>query len=314
MKKFLITGIGGFVGSYFWEYLEQCKEAYMVLGLDIAPVSPITAPNFFYQQIDLTDRMRVYQAIEGFQPDYILHLASFSSVSQSWKTPAESFINNTNIFLNIAEAIRTLGLDTRVLSIGSSEEYGNYPAEAMPLREDYDLRPDSPYAVARVSQEMLSKLYAEHYHLNIIMTRSFNHIGPRQRDIFVIPSFVKQLVFIAQHGGQGELKIGNIKVIRDFMDVRDVVDAYYRILIRGVPGRVYNVCSGRGVKLQDIIHTTSKILDVSPTIIVDPLRIRPSENMYIVGENKRLKEELHWQSVYTLQNTLQDMIDYWSNR
>ena len=313
MKKFLITGIGGFVGSYFWEYLEKQPEKSIVLGLDMGPESPISAANFSYQQMDLTDRLSVYKTIEDFQPDYILHLASFSSVSQSWKMPAESFINNTNIFLNIVEAIRSLALKTRILSIGSSEEYGDYPIHTMPLREEYELYPGSPYAVARVSQEMLSKLYAERYHLNIIMTRSFNHIGPRQRDVFVIPSFIKQLVKIANCDGHGELYVGNIEVVRDFLDVRDVVDAYYRILIQGKIGSTYNVCSGIGVKLKDIIQEAMDILHIQTKIIVDPQRIRPTENMCIIGDNTRLINELNWHPNHTMKGTITEMIDYWKS-
>lgn len=310
MKKFLITGIGGFVGHYFWEYLERQANKSLVLGLGRSPQSPITASNFSYHQLDLTDRMGVYNALQDFRPDYILHLASFSSVSQSWKNPAESFINNTNIFLNIVEAIRMLELETRILSVGSSEEYGDYPVEAMPLQENYELYPTSPYAIARVSQEMLSKLYIEHYHLNIIMTRSFNHIGPRQRDIFVVPSFIKQLLDVAKNQ-KSYIYVGNIDVIRDFLDVRDVVDAYYQILMRGIPGSIYNVCSGYGVKLRDIIQEASNILQVNPQIIIDNTRIRPTENKVITGDNSRLKKELQWAPSYTLKETLNDMISHW---
>lgn len=313
MKKFLITGISGFVGSYFWEYLQEHESDAAVFGLDMANTCDLKGKNFQYQQMDLTDRLSVYKIIENFTPDYILHLASFSSVWQSWKTPAESFINNTNIFLNIVEAVRSLNLETRILSIGSSEEYGDYPAHALPLQEQYSLHPGSPYAVARVSQELLSQLYADHFGLNIVMTRSFNHIGPRQRDVFVIPSFVKQLVAMAAHGTKKQLYVGNIEVVRDFLDVRDVVGAYYLILTQGKRGNIYNVCSGIGICLRDIINETSQILNIHPEILIDPSRIRPNENMCIVGDNTKLREEFQWKQHYSLQKTLKDMIAYWRN-
>lgn len=120
-----------------------------------------------------------------------------------------------------------MNLDCRILSIGSSEEYGNVQAKDMPLREDHALNPISPYAVARVSQEMLSKIYVDGYGMDIIMTRSFNHIGPGQKDLFVISSFAKQLVQLSGNKDDSKLVTGDISIVRDFVDVRDVVGAYY---------------------------------------------------------------------------------------
>ena len=151
-------------------------------------------------------------------------------------------------------------MSARILSVGSSEEYGNYPEDKMPLQENYELYPNNPYAVARVSQELLSKLYASSLGVDIVMTRSFNHIGPRQREAFVISSFVKQLVDIANHKQENKMLVGNTNIVRDFLDVRDVVDAYYKIVTKGIRGRVYNVCSGTGNRLSDIINEVSILL------------------------------------------------------
>ena len=310
MKKYLITGVGGFVGRYFWEYLLEHEQEFCVLGLDMMPETPWEHAAFQYRQLNLMDAGAVGDLLADFQPDYIVHLASISSVGQSWKAPADCFTNNTSIFLNLAEAVRAHCPTARMLSIGSSEEYGNYPPEAMPLREDYELKPCNPYAVARVAQEMLSKLYADSYGLNIMMTRSFNHIGPRQRDIFVIPSFVKQLVEIKRSGGKGTMRVGNLDIVRDFLDVRDVVDAYWRILTMGKPGEVYNVCSGQGVKLRDIISTTAELLGISPTIEVDPALVRPIDNAIVIGESGKLRENLAWEPKFRFEQTLDDMIAY----
>ena len=308
MKKYLITGVGGFVGRYFWEYLLDHEQDFCVMGLDMMPEAPWEHAAFAYRQLNLMDAETVNQVVEEFQPDYIVHLASISSVGQSWKAPADCFSNNTSIFLNLAEAVRAKCPKARMLSIGSSEEYGNYPPESMPLRENYELKPCNPYAVARVAQEMLSKLYADSYGLNIMMTRSFNHIGPRQRDCFVIPSFVKQLVEIKKNGGKGTMRVGNLDIVRDFLDVRDVVDAYWRILTKGRPGEVYNVCSGKGVKLRDIITATAQLLGIEPTIEVDPALVRPADNAVIIGDSGKLRKELGWMPDISFEQTLGDMI------
>jgi len=309
MKKILMTGAAGFVASHFIEYLKRNNLEYEILGIDLADDMDLDYGHAKYKKINLADRALIQELLDNFRPDYILHLASVSSVSKSWQAPVESFVNNTNIFLNIAESIRELKLKTRILSIGSSEEYGNYPAEKMPLKETYELKPCSPYAVARVSQEMLSKLYADDYGVDIVMTRSFNHIGPRQRDVFVIPSFIKQLVDIKQGRADNKIYVGNIEIVRDFLDVRDVVDAYYKLLINGKKGEVYNVCSGRGVKLKEIIETASKILNISPEIVVDKSRIRPADNMVIIGDNSKLEQELGWCPEQDIEKTLVDMIN-----
>ncbi len=309
MKKLLITGTAGFVAGYFIEFLKENEIEYDILGLDIVDKLSCDYPSYKYKRINLQDKELIKEVIENFKPDYILHLASISSVSESWSYPVESFVNNTNIFLNIIESIRELQLSTRILSVGSSEEYGNYPSDKMPLKEDYELKPCNPYSVARVSQEMLSKLYADNYGLNIIMTRSFNHIGPRQNDKFVIPSFVKQLLN-AKTTGTLRIDVGNVEIVRDFLDVRDVVEAYHKILIEGKIGEIYNVCSGNGIKLKEIINMVAEQLSITPEIYVDKNRLRPTDNLIIVGDNTKLKSELNWQPKHSLVQTLKDMITY----
>ena len=242
--------------------------------------------------------------LEKIRPDYIVHLAALSSVAQSWQDPAKCFLNNTSVFLNIVDGVRELDVKCRILSVGSSEEYGIYNE---PMQEDFVLHPKSPYSVARLSQEYLSKLYVDYFDLDIVMTRSFNHIGPRQNTKFVIPSFVSQLVKISR-GEQDEIRVGNIDVIRDFLDVRDVVEAYYKILKLSKTREVYNVCSGRGVRLREIIDIISQELHIQPKITIDKEKIRPNEIPSVVGDNSKLKNKLSWTQKHNLRETIKDMI------
>ena len=300
--KYLVTGANGFVGKYFIEYLQKAESDAQIIGADITDNS---CSDIEYIKIDLNDRLAVYKMLHHIKPDYLVHLAAMSSVAQSWQDPASCFLNNTKVFLNLVDAIRELNIKCRVLSVGSSEEYGIYDE---PMKEDFVLHPKSPYSVARLSQEYLSKLYVDYFKIDIVMTRSFNHIGPRQNPRFVIPSFVQQLVKIYK-GEQKELKVGNIDVVRDFLDVRDVVDAYYKILKKSKNRQVYNVCSGRGVKLRSVIDTVSDILNIKPVIVVDQDRIRPNEIMSVIGDNSKLKNELGWHEKFNLAMTLKDMIE-----
>ena len=202
MRKILITGACGFVAQHLIRHILQQENDSEILGVDVAPVCASESMGIRYRQLDLTGRTELAALLEKFAPDWIIHLAAVSSVSDSWQRPEECFLNNTGIFLNLVEALRLLGLKSRLLSVGSSEEYGPYPTEKMPLREEYELHPGNPYAVARVAQEQLSRLYAQNYGLDIVMTRSFNHIGPGQRDTFVVPSFVRQLVELSRHNAE----------------------------------------------------------------------------------------------------------------
>lgn len=319
MKKYLITGFSGFVSRHFIEYLEKSSTSSEILGIDME--SPgfsgnnFTNIHFTFEDVNLLDDDRVENIIYRFQPDYILHLASFSSVGFSWKEPILSFRNNTNIFLNLVEAVRRLGLRCRILSVGSSEEYGNVMEEMLPLKEEYEPHPVSPYGVARSSQEQLSRVYAQGYGLDIIMTRSFNHIGPRQKDVFVIPSFARQIAEMKKEGsGEGALRTGDVSVVRDFLDVRDVVRAYSSLFEKGKSGEVYNICSGRGHSLKEIIDMMAGIVGVKVKIEIDQTLLRPNDNRIVFGNNNKLKITTGWKQQFSLEQSLTDIIEYWKGR
>lgn len=316
MNRYLITGFSGFVARHFIDHLEGAGDACLVKGLDMQ------TPDFRFDQyrhvkigferIDLLAKEQVEYIIHDFQPTAILHLASFSSVAFSWKEPVQSFQNNTNIFLNLVDALRRLNMNVRLLSIGSSEEYGNVGDADLPLAEAHRLNPVSPYAVARVAQEYLSRIYTDGYGMDIVLTRSFNHIGPMQRDIFVVSSLARQLVALKRTGSQqGALVTGDVSIVRDFTDVRDVVRAYHLLLQKGRRGEIYNVCSGRGLSLKELIDIMAGQLRLDVKITVDERLIRPADNRKIIGSNEKIRRELGWEVSIPLEESLRDMIRYW---
>jgi GDP-4-dehydro-6-deoxy-D-mannose reductase len=318
MKKYIITGISGFVAFHFLEYLDSLNSGKIeVLGIDIKVPEALLNHNFINIhlrciELNLLDYPVLEIALTAFFPDYIVHLASFSSVGKSWEDPVKSFINNTNIFLNIVEILRKNKIKCRFLSVGSSEEYGNVDETMLPLKESMHLFPVSPYAIARVSQEMLSQCYVVSYGVDIILTRSFNHIGPGQRDIFVVPSFVKQILEGVKAGNNKIiLSTGDLSIVRDFIDVRDVVRAYYLLLEKGVSGELYNVCGGTGYALRDIIDMLAEIIKVNVAIETDNKKIRPNDNRIIIGDNSKIKSAVGWQPTIALRQSLHDLIDYW---
>ena len=314
--KILITGVTGFVAAHFLDYLNITEPGSEVLGIarHADGFDATFYPNLTItlQEIDLLDKDAVATALTNFKPEYVLHLASVSSVALSWQLPLESFVNNTNIFLNLVEEIRITNIKCRILSIGSSEEYGDVPENELPLTEAHSLQPVSPYAVARVAQEMLSTIYAKGYNLDIVISRSFNHIGPGQKDKFVISSFAKQLVRLAANKDPiKKIITGNLDIIRDFLDVRDVVKAYYLLLKKGKSCEVYNICSGRGILLKDIVSKMSNVLGIKTIIEVNPALIRPNENKKVTGSYQKIYADLGWQPTLTLDDSIRDLIAYW---
>jgi len=316
LKKYLITGYAGFVSRHFLEYLDKNEANASIKGLDVQkpqfPQDSYKSIRVNFEKVDLLDQDRIENIIFNFQPDYIVHLASHSSVAFSWKEPILSFQNNMNIYLNLLESVRKLNLPARILSVGSSEEYGNVEEKLLPLTETHMPGPLNPYAVARVSQEMISKVYVDGYGLDIVMTRSFNHIGPCQKDIFVVSSFAKQLAEIKKNGnGHSEVIAGDTSIVRDFTDVRDVVVAYDLLLKKGKSGDIYNVCSGRGTSLKDVINTMARILDLHIHMRVNEKLIRPNDNKVIIGSNEKIKREVGWHNEIPLEESLRDIINYW---
>ena len=315
MKKVLITGISGFVSRHLLEHLSSLDQEFEIYGitrrsLELPGYKNLSVKIF---EADLKNSSLLKEIIATVSPDTIIHLASDSSVAYSWQHPIESFQNNTNIFLHVVEEVRSLNLSCKILSIGSSEEYGIVAPEALPLTEHSLLNPISPYAVSRVSQEMLSRVYATGYGLDIIITRSFNHIGPGQRDTFVISSFAKQIIEL-KLGIKQMIEVGNIDIVRDFLDVTDVVKAYLCLLKNGRKGEVYNICSGKGYSLKELIEKMMGIAGIDSGYIINKNLIRPSDNPIIIGSNKKIKEECNWQPQLTIDQSLVKILNFWEKK
>ena len=315
MTKYLITGSSGFVGKNFLEYLNDNTISTSVLGIDIAEPAynseEYTNLKFKFVRTDLRDRDKVSKIIYDFNPKYILHLASYSSVAGSWRNPNNCFQNNVNIFLNLLEDIRKTGIDCRIISVGSSDVYGIVKFSELPIREEQCLNPLSPFGIARQSQELLSQLYSNIYGMDIVITRSFNHIGPGQSENFAISSFAKQITDLKRNNGNEFIVTGDVSVVRDFIDVRDVVRAYHQLFLKGKRGEIYNVCSGCGISLHNIIQMLCEIMDIRFSIREDKKLRRPADIPVIVGCNDKLKKQTSWTNEIMLEESLRDILKYY---
>src|SRR3990172_6966894 len=253
--RVLITGITGFVGSHLAEY--ALKAGAEVCG-SIRWRSKTENIEHLRAQIalvesDLRDLSSVRELLDASDPDYVVHLAAQSFVAASWHTPAETLYTNTISQVNLLEAIRKRAKIPRFLVVGSSEEYGLVYEHELPIKETNPLRPLSPYAVSKVTQDLMGYQYWKSYNLPIVRARAFNHEGPRRGDPFVTSNFSKQIAEIEAGRREPVIHVGNLKARRDFSDVRDIVRGYWLLLERGEPGEVYNLCSGQAWSIQQVL-------------------------------------------------------------
>jgi GDP-4-dehydro-6-deoxy-D-mannose reductase len=307
--RYLITGCYGFVGGYLVRHLRA--QDVTIVALDRQPAPAEFPPVDASHQLDLGDLAAVAEAVASARPDRIVHLASFSSVGFSWTDPVESFRNNTNIFLNLLEGVRRHAPAARILSVGSSEEYG--VATRLPLVETAPLHPLSPYAVARVAQEHLGEVYTRGFGLDLVATRSFNHVGAGQSPQFVVSALGKQFAELVR-GRRDRLEVGTTSVVRDFLDVRDVVTAYAGLLERGTRGEVYNICSGVGTSIAGVIAMFTEIAGIAPEIATDPAKVRPVENEQVIGSHAKVTAAIGWRPTIALADSLRAIYDYWLAR
>ena len=315
--RILITGITGFVGSHLAEW--ALSRGAQVVGA-IRWRSNTQHIDHLRDRValvpcDLRDVSSVRSLLEQARADYIVHLAAQSFVGASWEAPSETLLTNAVSQMNLFEAIRPLARPARFLVIGSSEEYGLVYPDELPIRETNPLRPLSPYAVSKVTQDLMGFQYWKSYGLDIVRTRAFNHTGPRRGDAFATSSFAKQIAEAEAGLREPVIQVGDLKPTRDFSDVRDIVRGYWLLLERGTPGDVYNLCSGTEWSIERMLNFLvehSKLASVE--FRQDPSRMRPSDVPVLRGSAEKVQRATGWVPQIPLEQTLLDLLEYWRQR
>jgi GDP-4-dehydro-6-deoxy-D-mannose reductase len=302
----LVTGAGGFVGSHLSRAL--AGRGVRVHGLGSEP-PPAGGSLETWHAADLRDREALEAALDAVRPEAIVHLAGQSSAGRSFQQPLETFQINALGTWNLLEAARRATPRARVLVVGSGEAYGPQP-EGSRVEESAPLRPVSPYALSKAAADAFAEAAARGG-LDVVRTRSFSHTGPGQAPTFVIPSWAQQIAAIEAGAAEPVLKVGNLDVVRDLCDVRDVALGYLALLERGRGGAAYNVCRGEGVALADVVQRLAARARVAVRVEVDPARVRPADVRYLVGDPTAISRATGWRAAIELGRTLDDVLEDW---
>lgn len=314
MKKVLITGASGFVGGYLSEHLLSSQE-FEIHGTYHSEESLHTSPvkdAIQFHHVDLQQKESIASLIQDVKPDFIFHLAAQANVPASFKDPIQTFHANIDSQVYLLDALRLVDmLQTRVLIVGSAEEYGYIRPDELPINESAPLRPANPYSVSKIAQDYLALQYVISYKMLLIRVRPFNHIGPRQKTGYVTTDFAKQVAMIEKGKMEPIIKVGNLEAKRDFTDVRDMVKAYSLLVQKGEPGENYNIGSGKSHKIQEILDVFLSLSKIKITVEIDQEKLRPSDVPEIICDPKKVNEVTGWKTEIPFEGTLQEILDYW---
>lgn len=307
--KALITGSSGFVAGHLTDFLHRGGiEVYGLTREDAAAGEKVKK----VYVADVRDEHKIKEILNEVRPRCIYHLAGISSVGRSWQKLRETL--EVNIFgaLSILAGVHELCLPCRVMIVGSAEEYGITGAH--PVEEDHPLRPVSPYGLSKMTQELLARQYVSAYGIDAVLVRPFNHIGPGQSPDFVVSDFARQVAGIEKGLQEPVLEVGNLDVVRDFTDVRDVVRAYAELMQHGKTGEVYNVCAGNGVSIRTVLDILLGLSGRGISVRTDERKLRPVENPVLVGSNEKICRATGWRPRISLAESLAGVLNYWRSR
>ncbi len=312
--RVFITGITGPVGSFLADYLLTIPDleihAFKRWRSDPRPIAHLRGKITIHEG-DIDDAFVVDKTIEAIRPDRIFHLAAQSYPSASWDAPIHTMRVNVEGTIHILEAARRHAPAARIHIAGSSAQYGEVRPDEVPIAETRLMRPVSPYGVSKAAAEMTGIQYFESYGQQVIVTRSFNHVGPRQGDRCSIQTFCQQMAAIEAGQQAPILYVGNLEARRDFTHTRDVARALWALLNQGEPGQVYNLCSGRATRIGDIVDLVIERGRVPVEVHVDPARLRPSDEPILMGDNTKLRAATGWEPTIPMTEIVDELLAYW---
>lgn len=325
MKKALITGMTGMVGSHLADYLLK-NTNWEIHGMQRwrSPLDNINhlmdyinkKERVFVHYGDLNDQGSLINVLREVEPDYVFHLAAQSYPLTSFSSPEDTL--NTNIIgtTRLLEGIKILGLNPIIHVCASSEVFGRVPKEKLPINEECTFHPASPYAISKVGTDLVGRYYAEAYGMTVMTTRMFTHTGPRRGDVFAESTFAKQIALIEAGLISPVVKTGNLESLRTWADVRDAVRAYYMLVtINPVGGEYYNIGGTYTCTVREMLNTLLSFSTVKNiSVETDPIRLRPIDADLQVPDTRKFTEHTGWKPEISFEQTMKDLLNYWRDR
>ena len=321
MTRALISGISGMVGSHLCDYLIAHTD-WDVYGLKRwrSPLGNLQkhfgrierGDRVFLLDGDLRDEFSLRRAVAISRPDFVFHLAAQSFPRTSFDSPIDTLDTNILGTARLMEILRDQAPQAQIHVCASSEVFGRVSKEEIPIKENCSFHPASPYAISKVGTDLLGRFYAEAYGMNVQTTRMFNHTGPRRGDVFVESSFAKQLAMIERGYIVPVIKVGNLKSMRTWLDVRDVVRAYHLLLTKDPqPGAYYNIGGDYSCTVGAMLDTLIEMSPIRPQIEEDPARLRPIDADLQIPDSTKFREHTGWKPEIEFKQTMKDLLDYW---
>lgn len=325
VKRALITGITGMVGSHLadfllantdWEIFGMCRWRSPLDNIEHLLDRSNRRDRLFLEYGDLNDFASLMHVLGKSKPDYVFHLAAQSYPKTSFDSPADTLTTNIIGSTNLLEAIRVLGLTPVVHVCASSEVFGRVPKEKLPINEEVSFHPASPYAISKVGTDLIGRFYGEAYGLKTISTRMFTHTGPRRGDVFAESTFAKQIAMIEAGLIPPVVKTGNLDSLRTWADVRDAVRAYYMaVTINPLAGEYYNIGGSFTCSVRDMLQHLISISTVKDIRVeMDPERLRPIDADLQVPDTTKFRNHTGWAPEITFEETMADLLNYWRER
>ncbi len=325
-KSVLITGVTGMVGSHLVDYLLEHTD-WRIYGMcrwrspldNINHLLPMinSGERFSLLYGDLRDYISIHDVMAKSSPDYVFHLAAQSYPQTSFESPLDTFETNIQGTANVLEAIRKHKLNPIIHVCASSEVFGRVSKDKLPIDEECGFHPASPYAISKVGTDLIGRYYAEAYGMKIMTTRMFTHTGPRRGDVFAESSFAKQIAMIERGDIPPVIKVGNLKSLRTFADVRDAVRAYYMLVtVNPISGAYYNIGGAFSCEIGEMLDTLISLSSCKEQIRIeqDPARMRPIDADLQVPDTRKFFDHTGWQPQISFERTMLDLLEYWRAR
>ena len=325
MKKTLITGITGMVGSHLADYLLKNTD-WKIYGFcrwndsleNIEHLSDEINNTDRIELIygDLNDLASLIDTVEKSKPDYVFHLAAQSYPQTSFTAPLETLDTNILGTAKLLEAIRKSKYNPIIHVCASSEVFGRVPKEFLPINEECKFHPASPYAISKVGTDLIGRYYAEAYNMTIMTTRMFTHTGPRRGDVFAESTFAKQIAMIEAGLVEPKLQVGYFDSLRTWSDVRDAVRAYHLLVtVNPISGEYYNIGGSYSCSIKDMLnYLLSKSTVNNIEVVTDPNRLRPIDADLQVPNTSKFRKHTGWEPKITFEKTMDDLLEYWRKK